>query len=150
MARPMRYVWVVAGVALMAFGVRALLFGDTNGTRPVASAVWAAGGLVLHDGVLAPAVFVTGWLLPRVLPRRVRTVALPVLVLAGVCALLLVPHWRSPASRQNASVNPPSSATDIALAVLVGLAALGAAHGVAALLSARARRSSGRPGATAP
>jgi hypothetical protein len=145
-----RRLWVLAGLALLGFGVWTMLGGDTNGTRPVSTATWAAGALVGHDALLAPVVFGTGWLLARVMPRRVRAVAVPVLVLAGVAVLLLVPRWRSPAAAQNATVNPPLSTVDITLAAAAGLAVLGAAHLVAGRLSGRARRSSGRGGATGP
>jgi hypothetical protein len=148
----MRRVWLAGGLGLLAFGAWKLLFGDTNGTRPAATGRWALGALIAHDGLLAPAVFVLGWLVARVLPARLRpvatVVALPVVVLAGVVTLLAIPRWRSPAPRQNDSVWPPLSTVDILLAVLVGLAALAAAQLVAFWLSARARRSSAPPGAT--
>jgi hypothetical protein len=132
----------------MAYGAWVLLAGDTNGTRPATSALWAAGALIVHDGLFAPLVFALGWLLRRVLPTRLRVAVLPVLALAGVTALLLIPRWRSPAPRQNASVWPPLSTVDILLAVAAALAVLGLAQLVAAWLTARARRSSDPAGST--
>jgi hypothetical protein len=145
----MRWLWFACGTGLMAYGTWTLLAGDTNGTRPVASALWAAVAVIVHDGLFAPLVFALGWLLRRVLPARLLAVALPILALAGVAALLVIPRWRSPAPRQNASVWPPLSTVDIVLAVAVGLVALGAAHLVAAWLNARARRSCDPAGSTA-
>jgi hypothetical protein len=136
-----RRVWLVLGLALLAFGVRTLFFGDTNGTRPLATACWAALALIAHDGVLAPAAFALGWLLPR----RLRPVAAPILLLAAVAALLWIPRWRSPAPRQNASVWPAVSTVDIVLAGLLAAVTLGCAQLIA---HARGRRSSGRPGAS--
>lgn len=142
-----RRVWFALGLGLLAFGAWTLLFGDTNGTRPVATAGWAAGALIGHDGLLAPLVFAAGWLLRRALPPRVRAVVVPALVLAGLALLLTIPRWRSPAPRQNPSVWPAVSTVDIVAAVVVGVGALGVAH-LVALLSGRVRRSSGHPGAT--
>jgi hypothetical protein len=143
-----RRLWFACGFALMAYGLWTLLGGDTNGTRPVASALWAAGAVTVHDGLFAPVVFAAGWLLRRVLSARLLFVVVSVLAPAGVAALLVVPRYRSPAPRQNASVWPPLSTVDVVLSVVAGLAALAFAHLVAARLNARARRSSDPAGST--
>ncbi|HSV64759.1 MAG TPA: hypothetical protein VLJ59_02475 [Mycobacteriales bacterium] len=147
-----RWVLLAVGVALAGFGVWTLLH-RTFDTRPVDTATWAVGGLVLHDGLLAPVVFLAGWLLARAVPARVvpawaRAMLGSVLVLAGVCVLLLVPKWRSPAHAGNPSVHPPPSAADIAVAVAVALATLGLAQLAAWWLNARVRRSSVPTGAS--
>jgi hypothetical protein len=57
---------LVIGGAFIAFGIYSLL------RKPVVPRdflVWFGGGIVVHDLVAAPAVFVLGWALRRVLPR---------------------------------------------------------------------------------
>jgi hypothetical protein len=144
----MRRALAVLGLALVGFGGWTM-FHHTFDTKPAVTARWAVAGLLAHDLLLAPLTFAAGWLLLRVLPGRVRTALLPVLVLAGVSALLLVPKVRSPAPQQNPTVNAAPSTVNTVLAVLAGLAVLAVAQLVAAGLSARARRSSDRHAATA-
>jgi hypothetical protein len=143
-----RRIWFVCGTGLLAYGAWVLLAGDTNGTRPLASALWAVAALAVHDGLLAPLVFAVGWLLRRMLPAPARSMVLPVLALAAVVALLAIPRWRSPAPRQNASVWPALSTVDLMLAAVAAVGVLAAAQLVAAWLNARARRSSDPAGST--
>lgn len=72
----------VAGVLAGAWGVLLLL--DRPDDLP-SVLVWAAGGVLLHDLVLAPLTVLVGALLARVTPRPART---PVLLLLGGWALV--------------------------------------------------------------
>ena len=57
----------------------------------VSAGTWLAGGVVLHDAVLAPLVVVAGALLVRVAPASVRTPVAVIAVVLGSVTLLAVP-----------------------------------------------------------
>jgi hypothetical protein len=142
----MRRVWFVLGLGLLAFGAYTMFHGDTNGTRPVSSALWAAGLVVAHDGVFAPVVFLGGFLLRRV-PWWVRSG----LVLLGVLGLLFLPRLVSPAPEQNSSVWPALSTVDVVLALVVAIGCLATGFVATGFVAAgTARRRSGPAGTTAP
>jgi hypothetical protein len=91
----MRAVWVVrgllgaAGVGLVLVGVYHLL--GTDLPDLVNAAVWLAGGVLLHDAVLAPLVVLLAVLvLPR-LPEWSRGPAVAGFVVLGSVTLLAVP-----------------------------------------------------------
>ncbi|MBI3686054.1 MAG: hypothetical protein HY241_01730 [Actinobacteria bacterium] len=145
-----RVLLVLAGVVALGFGVWSLLAqAGVTGSKDVLT--WLAAGVVGHDGVLAPVVFGTGWLLARSRVRRVPRLLGPLLVLTGVCLLLVVPAWQSPAGAGNPTVHPAASAGQLVGAGLAAVGVLGAAHLVAGRLGAgrpgAGRLGAGRPGA---
>jgi hypothetical protein len=101
-----RIAFAVGGLLLGGFGVFRLLT-EIPFPNLLALAVWLLAALVLHDGVVAPAVVGAGWGLRRLVPDRgrrflqlgltaaacVTVVAVPMIVLRGsqpaVKALLL-------------------------------------------------------------
>ncbi len=101
-----------AGVLLGLFGVFRLLTQVALGDLATLVA-WLVAALVLHDGVLSPAVAGAGRLLHRLVPSRARTVLQPALVVAGLVTLIALPmihrQGRYPASkallRQDYTVN---------------------------------------------
>ncbi len=101
------------------------------------TALWAAGGVVLHDFVLAPLVIGLFALLTRVLPRAARGPAVVGLVVLGSVTLLAVPVLGRFGAR-------PDNATLLDRAygpgwlVLAGLTLLAVA--VAGVLRSRAER----------
>ena len=83
-----RWAGYAAGGALMLTGAVGLLAADDH---LLGWALWFAGGIVLHDLVIAPLVVATGWAL-RGLPRAVRAgLLISVLVVAGTLPVVLSP-----------------------------------------------------------
>jgi hypothetical protein len=75
------------GVAVAAYGVVRLL--DLGVHNLVAAATWLVGGVVLHDGLLAPLTVGVGALLVR--SRRLPAAAVIGLVVLGTVTLVAVP-----------------------------------------------------------
>jgi hypothetical protein len=85
-----RRVTLVAGVALTAYGGW-LLVTRQDPDRLVDVGVWLAGGVVLHDLVLAPAVVLCGLALARRVPWAARGPVVVGAVVLGPVTLLAVP-----------------------------------------------------------
>lgn len=78
------------GVAVGCYGAWLLLSrGDGEDLR--SAAVWLAGGVLLHDVVLAGLTLALGALVTRVLPRPARAPATVALVVLGSLTLVAVP-----------------------------------------------------------
>ncbi|MBM6402273.1 hypothetical protein [Phycicoccus sonneratiae] len=84
----MRSVLGLAGVAGVGYGLLRLL--RLPGDQVVAVVVWAAGGVVGHDGVLAPAVVALG-VAATLLARWARPALAVLLVVLGPLTLVAVP-----------------------------------------------------------
>ncbi|MCX4514316.1 hypothetical protein OHA27_29155 [Streptomyces sp. NBC_01619] len=127
----MRFAAGAAGVGLMGYGAW-LLFGDGGVRDPWDVVIWLAGAVLLHDGLIAPAVLAVGLLLAALPARGVLRAAL---VVCGALTLIALP----PLLRPGAPTNPTALPLDylrnwlLTLAVVVALAA-------AALLLPRAGR----------
>ena len=79
----------VLGVAVAAYGAWLLLQEDL--TDLVATAVWLAGGVVLHDFVVVPLTLLLGLALTRLLPANLRAPLVGGLVVLGTVTLMAVP-----------------------------------------------------------
>ena len=88
--RVLRYSTILAGAALLLYGASGLLT-EPAIRHPGNVAVWLAGGVLLHDAVLAPAVFVLCWLAARHTGPRGRRVLAAVLLVVGATALVAAP-----------------------------------------------------------
>lgn len=85
-----RLVLGAVGVAASCYGAWLLLSrGDGEDLR--SAAVWLAGGVLLHDVVLAGLTLAVGALVTRVLPRPSRAPATVALVVLGSLTLVAVP-----------------------------------------------------------
>lgn len=93
----MRIVTGALGVALMAVGGALLL----SGGQLKDVAVWLAGSIVLHDGIVAPLVLGVG-LLPAGIPARGTVLA--ALVVAGCLTVTALPVLLAPGPPRNPSV----------------------------------------------
>ncbi|EGD45371.1 hypothetical protein NBCG_00273 [Nocardioidaceae bacterium Broad-1] len=78
------------GTVGMAYGAWLMLTRQDLG-QIVEVVVWLAAAVVIHDGILAPAVLALGWLGGRLLPRAVARGAVTVLVLLGPTVLVAIP-----------------------------------------------------------
>ena len=77
------------GVAVAAYGGWLLLQEDLSDL--VDTAVWLAGGVVLHDFVLVPLTLLLGLALVRLLPANLRAPVAGGLVVLGTVTLMAVP-----------------------------------------------------------
>jgi hypothetical protein len=82
-------VLIALGAATTAYGL-ALLLG-LGADQVVGIAVWLAGGLVVHDAIIAPAVVLLGVVAATRAPGWLRTPLLWVLVVLGPLTLVAVP-----------------------------------------------------------
>ncbi|MGP4014511.1 hypothetical protein [Saccharopolyspora sp. 5N708] len=115
-----RIVLVLPGLAALAWG--AVLFGQfvqAMGPSSIVAWGWLVGGPVVHDGLVAPAVGLTGLVITRVVPRAWRGPLLVGTALSGVLGLLSVALlWR----RYGAPPSPGLHDADTATGLLVALA----------------------------
>ena len=77
------------GLAVAAYGAWLLLQEDL--TDLVDTALWLAGGVVLHDFVLVPLTLLLGLALTRLLPANLRAPVVGGLVVLGTVTLMAVP-----------------------------------------------------------
>lgn len=80
---------LVVGWGMIAYGIRGV-FIDSAATRPTDLARWVVGAAIVHDALIAPLAFTIGWLVTRVLPRRV---ANPVKAGLGASFVLVTFSW---------------------------------------------------------
>ena len=119
-----RVALVVLGVAALSFGLQQLLTGG-NSTRLTSSLPWLIGVLVVHDGVLAPAAALAGWMLTRVARGRWARAVPAVGVgayLAVVLVLLALPALLSPGVTDNRTVLPRDYRTGLGILLAADLA----------------------------
>lgn len=81
---------IALGAVGMTYGAWLLLSRQDIG-QIAEVAIWLAAAVVIHDGILAPAVLALGWLGGRLLPRAVARGAVTVLVLLGPTVLVAIP-----------------------------------------------------------
>lgn len=79
----------VAGLLLSLWGVRQLVGVDVVDVVEIAA--WLAGGVLVHDAVLAPAVVLVGWVMVRRLPERARAPFAVAGVVLGTVTLAVLP-----------------------------------------------------------
>ncbi|MGW0553861.1 hypothetical protein ACWDZ6_06620 [Streptomyces sp. NPDC002926] len=115
----MRIVTGALGLALMAFGTSLLVTGGQ--LKDVA--LWLAGAIVLHDGIVAPLVLGIGLLMAAVPARGTVRGAL---VVAGCLTVIALPVLLRPGAPKNASVLP----LDYVRNWLIALAAVAVLTGV--------------------
>ncbi|PYC78877.1 hypothetical protein C7C46_15290 [Streptomyces tateyamensis] len=140
----LRAATALGGAALIGYGLYGLLH-DHYITDPLDVLGWAAGGLVLHDGIWLPLVCLATVLFARLVAPRVGTLARSVLTVLAVTALALTAvalpaALRAGTPRVNATVLPLPYLRNylLALAALAGLAV--ATAGWAVLARRRAGR----------
>lgn len=91
-----RALFAVAGLALLAYGaVLSWEFVSSRTVNAVQGVAWFVGGPLVHDGLVAPVIGLTGLLLTRIVARPWRTPVAVGAVLTAVLALLAIPLlWR--------------------------------------------------------
>lgn len=87
--RAVRLLLIVAGVG---FGLRGLLLmRDFTREQLTSEAFWLAGGVLLHDAILAPIVVVIGLLAARFLPGHFRAATALAFLVWGTLTIVFVP-----------------------------------------------------------
>ena len=87
-----RIILAAAGIAVLLYGFFLLVTGVPVSTLIVLG-MWLIGALVIHDGLLSPAVVSVGWLLRRYVPdrgRRFLQLALIMIMLVTVIATPMI------------------------------------------------------------
>ena len=84
-----RVVLGVLGVVIGAFG--ALELASTGVVNVVAASVWLLGGVLVHDGVVAPATMAVAALGASLLPRWTRPAAAAAVVVLGTVTIMAIP-----------------------------------------------------------
>lgn len=101
------WISVVAGVAIMAYGIDGYFDRYPDFMRRFSLGQWIVGVNVVHDLVLAPIVLVVGLGVARLVPTLVRQPVRVGLIASGVVLLVA---WRplqhSAATKHNATVQP--------------------------------------------
>lgn len=119
--RTWRILLAASGILLGLFGV-ARLVTQVPVSHLVVLGVWLVAAVLIHDGVLSPAVLAVGWVLARAVPARSRRYLQAALIAGGLITAVAIPlivrSGKEPASkallRQNFGGN---------LAILLGLVA---------------------------
>lgn len=135
---------VLLGLLLIARGAAALLL-DVPAGQWLRVGLWLAGGIVVHDAVLAPAAVLAGRvLLPR-LPPAVAPAARAAWLAAVSTAVIGLPLLVGARSRANPTVIPGHPLLNVALALVLLLAGCAAAALLARAQAARNARKTRPP-----
>jgi len=134
--RATRIIFGSLGVAIGAFG--ALELASTGMANVVAASVWLLGGVLVHDGVLAPATMALAALGASLLPRWIRPAAAAAVVVVGTVTIMAIPVLGRFGARAD---NPTLLDRPYVLGWLVLAGLVLACASVSAFLARRQRRS---------
>jgi hypothetical protein len=124
-----RILLIAGGIAFLGIGGLVLLLDVDRARSYLGIALWFAGAIILHDAIIAPAVFVTGIVLRRLgrrLPGAILVILQVAIVLLAIITAIVVPEILK---KNGGSANP----TILPLDYLANLAALYLITGVATL-----------------
>lgn len=85
-----RYALAAAGIALIAFGAFRMLTQVPLGSV-ILVVVWMIGIVIVHDGVLSPAVIAVGWVVARLVPPRARRFVQIALIVGALVTVIALP-----------------------------------------------------------
>jgi hypothetical protein len=92
--RALRFLLGAVGLVLVGYGLLRLLQAESN-RQLTGLAVWLGAALVVHDGILVPALIAVGLLVNRLVPLRWRRFVQPALVtMALVSSVGVILIWR--------------------------------------------------------
>jgi hypothetical protein len=124
-------VWICLGVGWAVIGYAlAGIVENSESTMPLTLGTWLVGGNVLHDLLAAPIIFVTGWVIARLVPTSLRRAVVVGMALSATVVLVGVIPLRGYGDRP---ANPTLQPLDYRSSVL---SALGIAWAVAAAVAA--------------
>ena len=130
-----RFVLGAAGLALLGNGAYGLLTSPQT-SPPEAVGQWLVGGLILHDALLAPAVYVLGAIACRFTSARWRGRLAALLLIGGSLTLISLPE----VLRQGRNANPTVLPLDYARNIGLLLGALVTAMALYSAVDAARRR----------
>jgi hypothetical protein len=137
-----RIILAVMGIGLATYGI-SLLWTEIPRRTLVLLALWLIGALIIHDGLLSPAVVGVGVALRRYIPDRRRRYLQFALIMGAMVTVIAVPMI------YRAQTHPPAKALllqDFGINLTVLLAAIGGGTLIAyAIRVARDRSVSDRP-----
>ena len=97
-----RIAFATAGILLGLFGAFRLLT-QVEPLNLLVLAGWVIGAVIIHDGILSPAVVGVGWVLARTVPARARRYLQGALIVIGLVTVvairLILLRGREPASK---------------------------------------------------
>ncbi|MEP6816189.1 MAG: hypothetical protein ABI873_11625 [Marmoricola sp.] len=128
----MRWLFGGAGLAVGAYGVYLLL--SLGLSNLLAALYWLAGGVILHDGLIGPALIVVGVGVAMLVPHRVRAPVAAGLIVLGTVTMTAIPML----GRFGAKPDNPTLLDrnyTVGWLVFAALVALGAGLGVVRVLS---------------
>jgi len=117
-----RTLLALSGLALLAYGaVLAWEFATSRAVNAAQGAAWFLGGPLIHDGIVAPAVGLTGLVLTRIVPTPWRTPVAVGAVLSGILTLIAIPLlWRP----YGTALNPGLHDRNYGAGIVIALAAV--------------------------
>jgi hypothetical protein len=134
---------MVIGGATMLYGIWGLLV-NARDTNPTEWAKWFIGSLVVHDFIVAPLVFLIGWILSRTLPAGIKA---PIQAGFIASAIITAASWpllrRYGANERNPSALPNDYTRGLLLVLSVVWIAVLLSEGWK-LIAARRRRPESR------
>jgi len=104
-----RIILAAAGIVLALFGAFRLVT-ETPVHSLLLLALWLAAAIVIHDGILSPAVISTGWLLRRLVPDRARAFLQGGLIVSGVITVIALPMIYARPLRRSRRPGQPATA----------------------------------------
>jgi hypothetical protein len=116
---------MLIGSGIMLYGIWGLL-ANARDTKPLEWAKWFIASLVLHDFIVAPLVFLIGWILSRTLPAAIKAPIQAGFIASAIITAMTWPLLRGyGASERNPSALPNNYATNLLLVLsLLWLAVL--------------------------
>lgn len=114
-----RVLLAISGLALLAYGaVLTWDFATSRTVNAVQGAAWFLAGPLIHDGVVAPAVGITGLVLTRIVPQPWRTPVITGVVLSAVLTLVAIPLlWRPYGTAVNPGLHDRNYGAGLAIAL---------------------------------
>jgi hypothetical protein len=134
-----RVLLALSGLALLAYGaVLAWEFATSRTVNAVQGGAWFIGGPLVHDGIVAPVVGLTGLVLTRVVPVPWRAPVIVGAVLSGILTLVAIPLlWRP----YGTAVNPGLHDRDYGAGLAITLGAIWLAVIIAGVIRSTRTRS---------
>jgi hypothetical protein len=114
-----RVLLAISGLALLAYGaVLTWDFATSRTVNAVQGAAWFLAGPLIHDGVVGPAVGITGLVLTRIVPQPWRTPVITGVVLSAVLTLVAIPLlWRPYGTAVNPGLHDRNYGAGLAIAL---------------------------------
>jgi len=115
---PLAIVTIAIGALVLLFGFFGLLFIDPERTHPLDFFKWFGGGVIAHDGLVAPLVAVVALGVARFAPSRIKAPVQGALFASAVVVGTTFPFWRGYGRRSD---NPSVLPNDYVAGVLMVL-----------------------------